>query len=162
MDDKNKTQTQTQYQQPQQSQVGGGDAQGQIQTQQQPQVGSGGALVKERELFVTPSAGPSVSEFVKPSGVEAEPRIHDELEKIGVRRVREFPEVGHEEQGIGIKESMPPVKTEPTGLVQTPMTEEEAKQTLKHEKPTASIMWIAALVVKYFKKMHRRLLTSKN
>ena len=134
---------------------------GQTQTQQQPQAGSGGTLVKERELPATSSAGPSVSEFVKPSGHEAEPMIPDELEKIGVGSVREFQKVGPEEQKIGIKESMPPVRTEPVGLVQTPMTEEEARQTLKNAKTSESRWGLAALIVKFFKSIHHKLLTNK-
>lgn len=132
--------------------------QGQTQTQQQPQMGGVATLVKERELPVTSSAGPSVSEFVMPSGSEAEHKIDRELAGMDVRPVTEFPTVGPEEQKAGIRESTPPVKTEPSGLVQTPMTEEEARQTAKHEKPENALKWFAALIVKHFNSIHHNLI----
>ena len=150
MDDKNKTQGQTQGQQPQQSQVG--DTQGQVQTQQQPQAAGVGSLVKEH--------GP-VATDVRLS--IPEPEIHPELEQIDVKSVPEFPEVKPEHKAVGIepaKESVP-AQTAPSGLVQTPMTEEEARLTLKHAKPTESSFGLATLILKFFKTIHHNLLTSK-
>lgn len=131
---------------------------GQVSNQQPPTRGVG-TLVKERGLPVASSADSSVSEFIKPSGAERGIEVHPGLKEIGVKPAApEFPKVGPAEQKVGIRESMPPVKTEPTGLVQIPMMEKEARERLKHEKPTASIAWVAALVVKYFKKIHHSLI----
>jgi len=142
MDDKNKTQAQTQSQQPQQSQV------------QPPQQGVG-SLVKEH--------GPVATGDLWPSGIE--PEIHRDLEQIGVKSVSpEFPEVKPDEQRIGIKpakESMP-VQTAPSGLAQIPMTEEEARLTLKHTKPSESRFGLATVIIKFFRTIHHNLLTNKN
>jgi len=121
---------------------------------QQPQAGGIGSLVKEH--------GPVATGDLRPSGIE--PEIHPELEQIGVKSVPEFPTVGPSEQNAGIrpaKESVP-VQTSPSGLVQTPMTEEEARLTLKHAKPTESSFGLATLIVKFFKSIHHKLLTSKD
>lgn len=131
------------------------DDKNQIQGQvpnQPPQQGGAGSLVKEH--------GPIATGDVQPSGIE--PEIHRELEQIGVKSVPEFPEVKPEHQRIGIspaKESVP-VQTVPSGHVQIPMTEEEARQTLKEEKPENALKWLAALIVKHFKQAHHKLLTS--
>ena len=149
MDDTDKTQGQIQNQQQVQ--------QPQQQVQQQPQAGVGvqgvGSLVKEH--------GPVASDGLRPSAPE--PEVHPELEQIGVRSVPEFPEVKPEHQKVGIspaKESVP-VQTAPSGLAQIPMTEEEARQTLKHSKPSESRFGLATLIVKFFKSIHNNLLISK-
>jgi len=119
---------------------------------QPPQAGGVGSLVKEH--------GP-ISTGVRSSSPE--PEIHPKLEQIGVvESAPEFPTLGPSEQKAGISPAGDSVPVEPSGIVHPSiMTEEEAKQTLKQEKPTASIKWIAALVVKFFKKIHLKLLTNK-
>jgi len=128
--------------------------QGQIPSQP-PQAGGVGSLVKEH--------GPIAAGGLRPSGIE--PEIHRDLEQIGVKSIPpEFPEVKPDEQQIGIKpakESVP-VQTTPSGLAQIPRTEEEAKQELKHENPTNSNWGYLALFVKFFRKLHHKLLTSKD
>ena len=131
--------------------------QDQNQPQPQPQMGGVSTLVKERELPVDSSAGPSVSEFVRPS--EVEPKIRPELEEIGVR-VPESPKV--ESADITHAKESVPVKTEPSGLSQIPMTEEEARQALKHEEPTNSNWGYLATIIKFFKTIHHGLLVRKN
>jgi len=132
MDDKNKTR-------------------GQIPSQQ-PQAGFG-SLVKEH--------GPIAAGGLRPSGIE--PEIHRELEQIGVKSVPEFPKVGPEERKVGIEPAGESVPVEPSGIVHpSVMTEEEARLTLKHAKPTESRFGLATLIVKFFKSIHHKLLTSKN
>ena len=133
-----------------------GQAQSQAQAQQGQmplQTGAVGSLVKEH--------GPISADGLRPSAPE--PEVHPELEQIGVRSVPEFPEVKPEHQKVGIspaKESVP-VQTTPSGHVQIPMTEEEARQELKHENPTNSNWGRLAVIVKFFKTIHHKLLTSK-
>ena len=89
-----------------------------------------------------------VSEFVKPSQVE--PAIHPELAEVGVERVSEIPELTLEDKKAGLsaaKESVP-VPTTPQGLVQLPMTEEEARRTIKTTNASDSRHWLAVLVEK--------------
>lgn len=91
-----------------------------------------------------------VSEFVKPS--EAEPVIHPELAEAGVEKIKEVPDLTLEDKKAGLsaaKESVP-VSTVPSGLVQLPMTEEEARRTIKTTKPSDSRHWWAVLVEKVY------------
>lgn len=123
----------------------------------QPQAPGGGSVVQQP--VVTPVSVPQkeqqpvaseVSEFVKPS--EAEPVIHPELAEVGVKEVTEVPELTLEDKKAGIepaKESVP-VSAAPSGLVQLPMTEEEALRTIKTTKPSDSRHWWAVLVEKVF------------
>lgn len=93
---------------------------------------------------------PEISEFVKPS--EAEPVIHPELAEAGVEKVKEVPDLTLEDRKAGLsaaKESVP-VSTTPSGLVQLPMTEEEAKRTIKTTSVSDSRHWLAVLVEKVF------------
>ncbi|MBI1982525.1 MAG: hypothetical protein HYU49_01805 [Candidatus Levybacteria bacterium] len=127
------------------------------QAQDQPQASVGGSVVQQP--VVTPVSAPqkeqqppasSVSEFVKPS--EAEPAIHPELAEVGVEKVSEVPELTLEDKKAGLapaKESVP-VLTQPSGLIQLPMTEEEARRTIKTTNVSDSRHWLAVLVEKMF------------
>lgn len=120
------------------------------QTQDQPQV-------QGQQPVATPVGTPQkeqqpvsseVSEFVKPS--ETEPVIHPELSEVGVEKVKEVPELTLEDKKAGLsaaKESVP-VSTAPSGLVQLPMTEEEALRTIKTTNVSDSRHWLAVLVEK--------------
>ncbi len=153
MDDKNQILSQNQANAQTQPQTQALQGQKQPQNQQQPQTGGVGSLVKEH--------GPIATGELRPS--RPEPEIHRELQEI-VKSVPEFPEVKPDERQVGIspaKESVP-VKTTPSGLNKIPMTEDEAKQELKHENPTNSNWGYLALFVKFFKTIHHKLLTNKN
>ncbi len=115
-----------------------------------------GSVAKEHG----PSVG--VSEFIKPSGAEASPVIPPEVAEHGVEAVvnEEAPRVTEEQRQVGIepaKESVP-VLTQPTGLVQGPMTEEEARETMKiHKKVSNSIVWLAATILKHAQMVHQKI-----
>lgn len=118
------------------------DTQPQVQGQQ-PAVTPVSAPQKEQQPV--PS---EVSEFVKPS--EAGPVIHPELREVGVKEVTEVPDLTLEDKKAGLsaaKESVP-VSTAPSGLVQLPMTEEEARHTIKTTSISDSRHWLAVLVEK--------------
>ena len=151
MDDSNKTQTPTGQTQDQQ--------QPPIQNQQ-PQAGGGGSIVKELEPVRTQQEDVNVSEVVSPS--EEEPRIHEELEKMGVKSVSESPKLDDLAKNAGVSHSGESTPAVPTGYAPITMTEDVAKQTVKNAKQTDSIKWRAALIVKFFKKMHGKLLGGRN
>lgn len=136
----------------------------QISNQDQGQVQSPPAPVsvpqKEQESVLVSSGAGSV-EGIKPS--EPEPVIHPELIKVGVEQVSELPKLTAEQEKIGItlaKEAVP-VSTAPTGTVQLPLTQQQAKKIVGfHKKVSESIVWLATLVLKQAKIMHRKLMTS--
>lgn len=118
----------------------------QPQAQDQPVVTPVSTPQKEQQPVVSP-----VSEFVKPS--EAEPTIHPELAEVGVEKVKEVPDLTLEDKKAGLsaaKESVP-VSTAPSGLVQLPMTEEEARRTIKTTSVSDSRHWLAFLIEKVSK-----------
>ena len=98
-------------------------------------------------------AGP-VSDYVKLS--ESEPQVHPEVAKVGVEVVsEEKPSLTEEHFKIGVKESIPQPKIEPTGTVQLPMSGQQAEQTVKTDKKiTDSILWMAIAVIRQLKKVH--------
>lgn len=115
------------------------------QTQDQPVATPLSAPQKEQQPVAS-----ETSEFIKPS--EAEPIIHPELAEAGVEKVKEVPDLTLEDKKAGLsaaKESVP-VSTAPSGLVQLPMTEEEARQTIKKTSISDSRHWLAVLVEKVF------------
>jgi hypothetical protein len=94
-----------------------------IQSQPQPQATPVGAANKE--IGVVP-----VSEFVKPSEKIA---IDKEVTDAGIVEAEREIKVEEEHERMGIRPSAEstPVKTEPTGMVQLPMTQGEIKKDLK-------------------------------
>lgn len=112
---------------------------------------------KEQQPVV--SASPQ-EELIKPS--ETEPVVYPELSEIGVEKVSEAPKLSVEDQtaGLSLASESTPVVTKPTGAVQLPMTEREAKQVLKmHKKIADSIVWMATLIIKHFKRIHETLVS---
>src|SRR3989337_301371 len=65
-----------------------------------------------------------VSDYVEVS--DKEPKLHPEVAETGVEVVSERPPLTVEHKDLGIKESIPEPATEPTGLVQFPMTKKQA------------------------------------
>ncbi len=100
-----------------------------------------------------------VSDFVQPS---EKPVVKDkEVAEAGVKEVAQSAELSKEHERIGIKPAAEatPVQTEPSGSVQLPMTQTQATQVLQKSKNIKdSIVWLAILMIKHFKKMHRKLL----
>jgi hypothetical protein len=123
----------------------------QVVVPQQPVIT--GSLHKEAEIA-------PVSDFVKPS--EA-PAIKDrEVAEAGVSEVTQHVELSREHEQIGIKPSAEatPVRVEnPSEDANWPMTQVQATQVTKANKNIkSSIVWLAILMLKNFKKAHRRLL----
>jgi hypothetical protein len=119
----------------------------------QPQVAPIGSVHKEAELA-------PVSDFVKLS--EA-PVVKDrEVSEAGVKEVVQTPELTKEHEQIGVKPSaeITPVKIESLSeSSRMPMTQVQAAQIAKKNKNIkSSIVWLAILMLKNFKKMHRKLL----
>ncbi len=99
-------------------------------------------------------------EFIKLS--ETEPVVHPELSEIGVEKVSEAPNLslGDQAAGLSLAKESTPVVTNQTSAVQLPMTEQEAKKVLKmHKKIADSIVWMATLIIKHFKKIHQTLVS---
>lgn len=109
--------------------------------------------------------------FVMPS--EQEPKLHPEVENVGVEAVTQVPEVPKEVKELGLQPSAEATKivTEPTGVVKLPLSEDQAEQiinTQKHDSAIAehtegmyrtnSIYGLAVLVKKIFSKMHTKLI----
>ena len=108
-----------------------------------------GSVHKEQGPVATTAP---TSEFVKPS--ETEPALSKELQEMGVESVPNTPDLDQDHADAGIvhaKESVP-VKTEPSGTVQLPMTQTQAQSILKlHKKVSDSVVWLATLILKQFK-----------
>ncbi len=138
----------------------------QDQTQVVPQVAPS---VAPQVAPVTPvsvpqkEAGPAFSktvqqeDYIRPS--EVEPIIHPEVSEHGVEAVSDHESLQltdeHKKIGIESAKESTPVATQPTGRVQLPMTEEEAKQAVKiHKKVSDSIVWLAQLILKHAKMAH--------
>lgn len=135
-----------------------------VQPQPQPQVTPVGTTNKE--IGVAP-----VGDFIKPS--ESEPIRDKEVAEAGVVEVeKEIKlEEAHEKTGVRLSGESTPVKTEPTGAVQLPMDEKEAKQAAKKgpghnfnlEKFfegiffADSIYGFALLMLKHLKRIHGKL-----
>ena len=129
---------------------------------QSPVVGQGvsaqqpvptGSLNKEAELA-------PVSDFVKPSET---PVVKDkEVAEAGVAEVTQGVELSKEHEQIGVKPSAEatPVKIEDLGeSIQYPLDQTEAQKIVKTNKSSrSSIVWMAILMLKHFKRIHRRLL----
>jgi len=90
-----------------------------------------------------------VTEYVKPS--ESEITIDKELEETGIKKTEETPKLTKEHKDLGI-EHTEQIETQQKN-VKLPITEEEAEQIEKKEKPSSSIKWLALLVIKAFKKI---------
>jgi len=113
-----------------------------------------GSLNKEAELA-------PVSDFVKPT--ETSPIKDSEVKDAGVTEVSQSVELSREHEQIGIKPAAEatPVKVEnlKASAVELPMTEVQAADVVKKSNNIrSSIVWLAILMLKNFKKMHRKLL----
>lgn len=119
---------------------------------QQPQPAPTGSLHKEAELA-------PVSDFVT---LSEKPAIKDkEVAEAGVVEVSQSPELSKEHEQIGVKPSAEatPVKIEPSEEIELPLDQRQAQKVIKANKNTGySIVWLAILMLKHFKKMHRKLL----
>jgi hypothetical protein len=120
---------------------------------QQPQSAPTGSLNKEAEMA-------PVSDFVKPS--EAAVIKDREVAEAGIAEVRQSVELNKEHEQIGVKPSAEntPVKVDDSGdKIQYPLDQNQAQKIVKNNKSSkSSIVWMAILMLKHFKSMHRKLI----
>ena len=118
----------------------------------QPQVTPVGSTNKEVEVA-------PVSEYVK---LTEAPIVNDkEVAEAGVAEVSQGVELNKEHERIGVKNSgeTTPVKVDSNTKVQLPLEQKEAQKIVKTNKNIkSSVVWLAILMLKNFKKMHRKLL----
>ena len=124
----------------------------QSQPQPQPQPTPTGSLNKEAEVA-------PVSDFVKPTET---PVVKDrEVAEAGVTEMTQGVELNKEHEQIGVRASAEttPVKLEPSEKIQLPLDQMQAQQVVKTNKSSkSSIVWLAILMLKHFKKIRRKLL----
>ncbi len=125
----------------------------QSQAQPQPQAVPIGSVNKEVEMA-------PLTDFIKPT---ESPVVKDkEVAEAGVSEVSQSVELSREHEQIGIKPAaeVTPVKIESSSeTAQLPMTQAQASQVAKTNKSSrSSIIWLAILMLKHFKKMHRKLM----
>lgn len=85
--------------------------------------------------------------------VERQPEVPPEVAQVGVTPVT-GPTLTDEDRKVGIEEAKEevPVATKPEGIVSLPLTEQEAKKTLRVNKNiTDAIVWLANFVLRQFK-----------
>ena len=107
----------------------------------QPVPGVGGANKEAVRPVVAP-----VSEFLRPSGVEAKHNISQESAKLGVEEVQDRPDLTQVADMQHAGPSVPP-PLGPTGSISIP-TREEALADLKTKNPTDSGWGFDKLVIK--------------
>lgn len=146
-----------------------------VQTNDQPQPSVQQISVQSIQSPPTPSvpitpsgqkeSAPIVVQDVPhaPSPLEAsqkEVQLAPEVAEIGVEAVSEMPTLvqEHAEAGIELAKGAVIPQTQPSGVVQLPMTEEEALKIVKlHKKVADSIFWLATLVLMHIKKIHSKI-----
>ncbi|MBI1919044.1 hypothetical protein HYS29_00440 [Candidatus Microgenomates bacterium] len=104
-----------------------------------------GNVRKEQE----PVSGPSYIEKV-----EHQPEIPPEVAQVGVAPISQTTPLTKEDKEAGIVEAgeAVPTKTEPEGLVNLPLTEQEARSALKiHKNIKEAIVWLANFVLRQFR-----------
>jgi hypothetical protein len=139
-----------------------------IVTDQGQYTPSSSSLNKE----IGPSSSSKLSEVVKPS--EPEVNLGEDLKNVGITANTDKPKLDEVHEKIGVTQvaENTPVNSAPTGKVVLPMSEEEAEGILKNKKTNFnlhesvgeyagdytedSLPFLAALVVKVVKEMHRR------
>lgn len=85
---------------------------------------------------------------------EQEPHLAPEVAEAGVEVQQTHPQLTEVEQQVGVTYAAEatPVPTQPSGMVQLPMTQQEAEAVLKTKKSVRdSIRWLAALIIKQLK-----------
>ncbi len=85
-----------------------------------------------------------------PAGPEVRHDIEG-LEGLGVKENNDRPVLTEDRRQVGIDHAIPPPPTAPTGLVQIPLTKEEALAEVKGRKPTDSGWGLGTLILKVLK-----------
>lgn len=92
---------------------------------------------------------------LSPSGAEVNHKISQELKNIGVQETEDRPDLteDHKQAGINHAGASIPPQTAPTGLIELPLTREEAFAEVKGKKPNDSGWGLGKLVLKVLKVM---------
>lgn len=87
----------------------------------------------------TKEAPKGISEFIKPS--EQAKALDKEVAEAGVQHVVETPTLDEQHEQIGVRHSSAdtPVRTEPTGVVSLPMSDDEAERVMKEYKNKVTV-----------------------
>lgn len=116
-----------------------------------------GSLAKEHGPIGT-------TEFIKPTGAEAELVIPPEVAEHGIETVpnTEAPPltVEHKEAGIHHAKESVPVSSQPQQTIKLPITEEEALRIMKTTGVSESKHWMAVLIEKVYDQlrfMHQKI-----
>lgn len=133
------------------------------QSADDPQVGSAVAVPSpvgslHKEAGPARSMEAPVAEVLTPS--EKAPELPKEVEDAGVEvsKNHEVPDLTmHDKNFIDHAPSIAPVPTQPSGMVQLPLTEEKATETLKHKDSSKGITWLAESVLRQLKIMHEKM-----
>lgn len=101
-----------------------------------------------------------VSEVVTPSEQVLE--LHPEVETAGVEVSQNYEvptlTLSDKKAGLDHAKETTPVVVQPTGMVQLPMTELQAKQAIKlHKKVSDAMLWFAMTILKQYKRMHQQI-----
>ncbi|MBI2622018.1 hypothetical protein HYW66_00050, partial [Candidatus Microgenomates bacterium] len=86
--------------------------------------------------------------------VERAPEIPPEVAQVGVAPISQTAPLTKEDREAGIIEAgeAVPTKTEPEGLVNLPLTEQEARSALRiHKNIKEAIVWLANFVLRQFR-----------
>lgn len=103
------------------------------------------------------------TEHIKPA--EIEPVIHPEVKEAGVETYTEKPVLDQEHVKIGVTHSpdSTSVPTQPSGIINLPLTERQATNVVKvHKKVSDSVTWLAVLVLRQIKRMRNTRTTTNN
>ncbi|HLD01673.1 MAG TPA: hypothetical protein VJC10_02245 [Patescibacteria group bacterium] len=132
----------------------------QVSVAQQPATSS--APTKEHVSVTADAPSDQVGEYLRPTHPEV--NLHPELQQAGVEKApqHEQPQltVSDKRSGLEHAKEATPVTTSPTGAVSLPMTQEKATAVVKETKDIRkSLLWYATLLLRQFKKAHRKLLS---
>ena len=116
--------------------------QDQVQGQNQAQQPVNPVSTPQKEVEMAP-----VSDYITAS--ETAPIIEKEVSEAGVKEVGKAPELTEEHFKTGIKHApeSTPVKTEPTGQVKLPMSQDQAQQQVKGNTDDAAT-WLATFILR--------------
>lgn len=131
-------------------------------TAQPPVPGNASQLLgghKEQEPI--PSTSFDAGDVIEASEPQESVVLHPEVKEAGVEHVTQTVELPPEvaQAGITLMHEATPVQTQPTGIVQLKMSEEQVTTELKtHKNIRDSLSWLLIEMKKQYERMHRRML----
>lgn len=92
---------------------------------------------------------------------EQEPVLSPEVKEVGVVSVKNSEQINIKPDvsaaGVEVVKTAVPVQTMPSGNIQLPMTEEEAKKAIKTHRAADAAYGLGTEVLKYLRRLHRGL-----